>query len=171
VQLLNVRGIGTRNDCQLTINFLIRIYHIRLNFRGKLDIPMSNAAKASVGEKLIKEHAIPVKCIMDLLIDTEIPKKNEDLEIHLDRVMKLLDATTCRAYVTKEEDDKLTAAGFADRMPAGFVYPWATPWIRYEKVGIKIEGLDRYMEAFATAATRAHEFEDAARAKKKRAHG
>jgi len=116
-------------------------------------------------EKLIKEHAIPVKCIMDLLIDTEIPKADDDLEPHLDRVMKLLDATTCRAYVTETEDRRLTALKLADRMPDGFAYPWSDPWVRYKAAGIEIEGLDEFMAAFAKAATEAHRAEEALRLK------
>jgi hypothetical protein len=161
VQVRNVRNIGTRNDCQLAINFLIRNYHVRLTFLSRLAIPVSNAARTSPGDKLIKEHAIPVACIMKLLIDEEITNTDTPLEQHIDRVMKLLDATTCRAVITKSEDDRLTAQSLADRMPEGFSYPWADPWIRYRKAGIEIDGLEDYTSAFAAAAARAHAEEDA----------
>lgn len=161
VQLHNVKGIGTRNDCQLAINFLIRMYHVRLTFMSKLPMPMSNEAIASSGEKLIKEHAIPVATIMKLLIDSEIPATDAPVDQLIDRVMKLLDATTCRALVTKREDARLTAANLADRMPEEFAYPWADPWVRYKKAGIVIDGLDEYTKAFAEAAVMAHAAEDA----------
>jgi hypothetical protein len=166
VQLYNVNGIGTRNDCQLAINFLIRMYHVRLTFMSRLPMPMSNAARLATGEKLIKEHAIPVATIMKLLIDSEIPPTRLPIEQLLDRVMKLLDATTCRALVTKEEDTRLTAANLADRMPEGFSYPWADPWVRYKKAGIEIDGLEEYTKAFAEAAAAAHAVEEARRADK-----
>jgi hypothetical protein len=166
VQLYNVDGIGTRNDCQLAINFLIRMYHVRLTFMSRLPMPMSNAARLASGEKLIKEHAIPVATIMKLLIDSEIPPTRLPIEQLLDRVMKLLDATTCRALVTKEEDARLTAANLADRMPEGFSYPWADPWVRYKKAGIEIDGLEEYTKAFAEAAAAAHAAEEARRADK-----
>lgn len=164
VQLYKVRKIGTRNDCQLAINFLIRMYHVRLTFMSRLPMPMSNAARLASGEKLIKEHAIPVATIMKLLIDSEVPKTEVAVEQLLDRVMKLLDATTCRALVTKAEDASLTAANLADRMPEGFSYPWADPWVRYKKAGIGIDGLDEYTKAFADAAAAAHATEEALRA-------
>lgn len=166
VQLYNVDGIGTRNDCQLAINFLIRMYHVRLTFMSRLPMPMSNAARLASGEKLIKEHAIPVATIMKLLIDSEIPPTRLPIEQLLDRVMKLLDATTCRALVTKEEDTRLTAANLADRMPEGFSYPWADPWVRYKKAGIEIDGREEYTKAFAEAAAAAHAAEEARRADK-----
>lgn len=72
---------------------------------------------------LVYEHAIPVNLVIRAFL-AEVPEDTAALRSRLD-------AHAQRVIITKEEDERLTAAGFRSRLPdAGDV------WSRYREVGI-----------------------------------
>jgi hypothetical protein len=77
--------------------------------------------------RLIKDHAIPVAVLRDMLFD-EQPESINEVRAFLIRHYRF-------GIITSDEDAKLTSAGLRSRMPAG----WSTadgPFARYEMVGI-----------------------------------
>jgi hypothetical protein len=79
------------------------------------------------GRRLMKDHAVPVAVLRDILFE-EQPNSVEE-------VRAFLLEHYCFGIITEDEDRKLNAAGLRSRMPEG----WTTadqPFARYEKVGI-----------------------------------
>lgn len=142
---------GTQNDCQLVINFLIRKYHDRFEVEAPLATeytPQAIEAKKR-GERVVKEHAIPVACVMRELIARQCMASMGDIDLLLPQVEAVLKASAGRRYVSRDEDRALR--GFIDTMPAGHeCYPWPAPWIRHDMAGIpfKLKGtMDPQREA------------------------
>ena len=131
---------GTRNDCHLVINRLIREYHDRLEVERRIApaqyTPKALAAKARK-ERLVKEHAVPVACIMRELIDRQCKAANGDMDALVPKVHEILLSTARRTYIAQEENQALR--GYEDRMPEGHeIYPWQNIWIRHERAGIPL---------------------------------
>jgi hypothetical protein len=134
---------GTRNDCQLVINHLIRHYHDRFEAEKHIVTeytPQAMEAKEN-GGRVVKEHAIPVACVMRELIDHQCQASNGDLNALVPQVEAILQASAHRRYVSQDEDRALME--FVDTMPVGHHrYQWADPWVRHDTVGIpfKLKG-------------------------------
>lgn len=128
---------GTRNDCQLVINHLIRKYHDRLEAEKHIvtDYTPQATEARNKGGKVIKEHAIPVACVMRELIDRQCMALKGDLDTLVPEVEAILQASAGRRYVSADEDRALIE--FVDKMPAGHErYRWDDPWVRHTAVGI-----------------------------------
>jgi hypothetical protein len=78
-------------------------------------------------ERLVKDHAIPVAVLRDLLFD-EQPNSIEEVRVVLLRYYRF-------GIITDEEDRTLNAAGLRSRMPADWITE-LSPFARYERVGI-----------------------------------
>jgi hypothetical protein len=84
---------------------------------------------------VVKEHAIPVACVMRELICRQCKATKGTLDKLVPRVKAILQASAARRYVSQEEDRALRE--FVDTMPKGHErYRWKNPWIRHETVGI-----------------------------------
>jgi hypothetical protein len=92
---------------------------------------VSHAAARTLGgiarERLMKDHAIPVAVLRDLLFDRQ-PDSIEQVRAVLLRHYRF-------GVITEQEDRLLNAAGLRSRMPEGWT-PNDGPFARYEKVGI-----------------------------------
>ncbi|MGG7604699.1 hypothetical protein [Massilia sp. BKSP1R2A-1] len=132
--------LSTRNDCQLVVNNLIRSYHARLAARSKDPLPSSKKAitERKRGNKPIVEHAIPVACIMKHLLEKTVKGDFVDGPALIPKVMKVLDATALRAWVTKSEHNALRNLGLECCMPEGHKHPWPDRWARYRIAKIEL---------------------------------
>lgn len=107
---------GTPNDCQLTINPLIRVYHELIIKEREINVPATPRARlAKAGLKLrgkarakenlepvILEHAIPAHEVVCRLMDLD--PNHLDFESN---VSETLEDTFNVAWVVKAEHDKL----------------------------------------------------------------
>lgn len=125
------KGRGTQNDCQLSINHLLRTYHhLKLKKRLYGQVPATPAGRLahSAGSGYHLEHAIPIACVMWALFNHVTER---DFDKAYQQVQKVIDATMYVAYVTHAEHAKLNRL-FPSSMPSGYDYPWLDPWIRYK---------------------------------------
>jgi hypothetical protein len=95
---------------------------------------ISQAAARTLGslarERLMKDHAIPVAVLRDLLFD-EQPKSVDEIRAFMLRYYRF-------GIITQEEDDSLNAAGLRSKMPR----QWNrgdSPFARYDAVGIVVQ--------------------------------
>lgn len=133
-------GIGTQNDCQLGLNFLLRRYHLRmLEERRYGDIPATPDGYRAVGEGAGHhlEHAIPIASIMWALLNEVTATV---LAEAIEQARNVVDSTMLLAYVSTAEHRRLNTA-FACTMPAHAAeYPWKGDdvWARYSAAGVPI---------------------------------
>ena len=80
-----------------------------------------------VRDRLVKDHAVPVALLRDLLFD-EQPRTIEEIRAFLLRHYRI-------GIITQEEDERLRAAGLRSRMPEDWRRE-ESPFGRYEQVGI-----------------------------------
>lgn len=85
-----------------------------------------------VRERLMKDHAIPVAVVRDMLFD-EQPNSIEQIRAFMLK-------NYCIGIITDEEDRTLNAAGLRSRMPPGWTIADG-PFARYEAVGIVAQDL------------------------------
>lgn len=133
VTLYKKHKIGTRNDCQLVVNFLIRHYHNRLLSERKAKIRQTENAKLAIalGEKVYREHAIPVACIMAALIDDPRILDPELVAVLPSVEMFLLESAKL-VLVSEKEAMQLKSAKLDHSMPVGHeTPPWDEPFVRY----------------------------------------
>lgn len=141
--------IGTRNDCQLVINRLIRVFHDRLLIEKLISVSWTEEAfeSAKAGSKVHKEHAIPVATIMRELIETQCTKTNTDSTVQqlTPKIVDFLKDTAKLVWVSTIENERLTKAELAHCMPKGHEnYPWPEPYIRYVITNLSaLKNLDR----------------------------
>lgn len=97
---------------------------------------VSAAAARTLGglarERLMKDHAIPVAVVRDMLFD-EQPNSIEEIRAFMLK-------NYCFGIITETEDRKLNAAGLRSRMPQGWTIA-DCPFARYEVVGIVAQDL------------------------------
>ena len=93
-----------------------------------LALPHSPSARAqrAAGQRkgLVFEHVLPISIVVRRLLQ-DVPGDEQALRA-------VLDATSDRVIVTKDEDKTITAAGFGARVPDE-----ADPWSRYACLGLK----------------------------------
>jgi len=120
---------GTPNDCQLTINPLVRAYHVMLMRESGIELPSTPLAKQARADKksAIREHVIPAHEVVCRLMDVDPSCKDFDYFIK-----EILDSTFNVAWVVKEEHKRLNSK----HMHSLPVKPEATPQqlaeLRYE---------------------------------------
>jgi len=78
-------------------------------------------------ERLMKDHAIPVAVLRDMLFEKQ-PQTVEEIRAFMLRHY-------CFGIITEEEDGILNKAGLRSQMPAGWT-PADSPFARYEALGI-----------------------------------
>lgn len=130
-------GHGTQNDCQLSINHLLRSYHhLKLRKGGYAQVFATTGGKAAhlEGKGYHLEHAIPIACVMWALFNNVTA---QDFDRACEQVQKIIDDTMYVAYVTHDEHAELNRL-YASSMPPGYEYPWEDPWIRYQKAKVEI---------------------------------
>jgi hypothetical protein len=133
-----VPKISTDNDCKLVIAHAVRAYQ-KLRYPASRGLPSTVAAREKLlaREPAIREHAVPVGCVLNALMKLVDP---HDVGAARAMVLEILETSTVLAWVTKEEHAQLSQ----DTMPKGFSsYPWADVWARYHdaKVDIPVEPL------------------------------
>jgi hypothetical protein len=129
------RGRGTQNDCQLSINHLLRTYHnlkLKKSLYGRVPATPKGRIAHAAGSGYHLEHAIPIACVMWALFNN-VTERNFDRAYG--QVQKVIDDTMYVAYVTHKEHAELNLQ-FASSMPSGATYPWSDPWIRYKEAGV-----------------------------------
>lgn len=128
---------GTVNDCQVVLNHLIRKYSEPLKREGNQKIYSSKKlSQLELGKKKIREHAIPVKVIMQYLLDLNLEKGDENLK---NTIEKYLNENLIIVYLTHDEDNELTKK-YRDSMPDKYKNPtseyYQDIWCRYKLAGI-----------------------------------
>lgn len=78
-------------------------------------------------ERLMKDHAVPVAVLRDMLFDGQLQS--------IDEVRAFLLRHYRFGIITEEQDSSLNRAGLRSRMPDGWTVN-DSPFARYEKVGI-----------------------------------
>jgi hypothetical protein len=129
------KGRGTQNDCQLSINHLLRTYHhlkLRKGLYGLVPATPKGRKAHTNGSGYHLEHAIPIACVMWALFN-KVTERGFDRAY--DQVQEVINSTMYVAYVTHEEHAKLNRK-FASSMPSGSTYPWSDPWIRYKEAKV-----------------------------------
>lgn len=124
---------STDNDCKLVIAHAVRAYQ-RLLYPATRGLPATAKARANLlaRETAIREHVVPVGCILNTLMHFVEPG---DVQVARARVIDILETSTILAWVTKDEHAKLSQ----DTMPeAYFYYPWKDVWARYSDAGIDV---------------------------------
>jgi hypothetical protein len=130
------KGHGTQNDCQMSINHLLRAYHhlkLKKGLYGQVPATPAGRAAHTAGSGYHLEHAIPIACVMWALFNNVTQR---DFDQAYDQVQKVIDDTMYVAYVTHDEHAKLNRR-FASSMPPGSKYPWPDPWVRYKKAEVE----------------------------------
>lgn len=127
-------GSSTVNDCQVVLNHLIRKY----SEPSKTKIYDSKASKElNPGQRKVREHAIPVKVIMQYLLSLKITQSDEILK---KTIKEYLNENLIIVHLTPAEDQLLNRAGVSDSMPQGYSDPtheyYQDIWSRYKLAGI-----------------------------------
>lgn len=122
-----------KNECRRNLNIALHQYwqnkEMGLHSTSQRHkIPMSMQAK-STNEKTQVEHVVPLKVIVDLLLDLEQPTK--------ETVGTLLSNFYRVCLVTVEEHKRLTDAGLRSKMPDD--WDGKDPYARYRVVGIECD--------------------------------
>lgn len=86
-------------------------------------------------DRLVKDHAIPVSVLRDMLFETQ-PQTQEDVREFL-RVHYRI------GIITATEHAALSAAGLTSRMPSGWRTKGDSLFLRYENAGIVAQDLSR----------------------------
>lgn len=129
---------GTVNDCQVVLNHLIRKYSEPLKRDKKQIIYYSEGLKRlKPGEKKIREHVIPVKTIMQYLLNLNLEIGDKNLK---NTIEKYLNENLIIVYLTHDEDKMLTRIGIKDSMPQEYSNQnseyYQDKWARYKVAGI-----------------------------------
>ena len=121
---------------KILLNHLIRKY----SEPSKTKIYNSKASKElKPGQKKVREHAIPVKVIMQYLLGLSITiNDDEDLK---EKIKEYLNKNLIIVRLTPAEDKLLTKAGVSDSMPQGYYSDpthdyYQNIWSRYKLAGI-----------------------------------
>jgi hypothetical protein len=89
---------------------------------------------SSTNVKLIHDHAVPRKIIIDKIFGINSPTEND--------VRQIFDKYLNGVIITKDEDKQLNANGYRQKMPSEFQdrnqSDYDNSWLRYKKVGIKV---------------------------------
>lgn len=84
--------------------------------------------------KLIHDHAVPRKIIIDKIFGINSPTETD--------VRQIFDKYLNGVIITKDEDKQLNANGYRQKMPSEFQdrnqSDYDNSWLRYKKVGIKV---------------------------------
>lgn len=129
------KGHGTQNDCQVSINHLLRVYHhlkLKKGLYGQVPATLKGRIAHTAGRGYHLEHAIPIACVMWALFNNVTQR---DFDKAYEQVQKVIDDTMYVAYVAHDEHAKLNRH-FASSMPSGSQYPWPDPWIRYKEADV-----------------------------------
>ena len=124
---------STDNDCKLVIAHAVRAYQ-RLHFPITRGLPATVKAREKLqsGETAIREHVVPVGCVLNALMHFVDPT---DVQAARAMVIEILDASTILAWVTKGEHARLSQ----DTMPSDYsTYPWKDVWARYREAEIDV---------------------------------
>lgn len=130
------KGRGTQNDCQLSINHLLRTYHhrkLKEDSYGPVPATREGRAAYTAGSGYHLEHAIPIACVMWALFNNVTER---EFGSAYEQVQEVIRNTMHVAYVTHKEHADLNRE-FASSMPSGSTYPWPDPWIRYKEAGVE----------------------------------
>jgi hypothetical protein len=126
-------GATTANDCKLVIAHAIREYQ-KLLFPANRGLPATPKARAwmEIGGRAIREHVVPVGCVINALMHFVEPGDPAIARAH---VRDILERSSILVWVTKDEHDELSQ----DCMPNGYSsYPWADVWARYREAEIAL---------------------------------
>lgn len=97
--------------------------------------------------RLVKDHAIPVAVLRDMLFD-EQPGSIEEVRLMMQRKYRI-------GILIHEEDDMLSKSGLRSKMPVGWVKS-DSPFARYEQVGIVAQDVGLCGNAIRVPVKRAH---------------
>jgi hypothetical protein len=131
ILLWNIGKQGTINDCKHAIAHNVRAFQRRLITEEKVNgvLITSNALKAEKSLRQL-EHAIPVGCLMNLLL---FMVKTSELSEAATQIDKLLRGNTVLVWVTKDEHAELNKK-YQCKMPDGFdTFPWKDKLARYSQ--------------------------------------
>ena len=127
---------GTENDCKLVINNLIRAFSSPYIKDKSLKTYYSK--NINNGAKIIKEHLLPVKEIMNYFLNLQLDTSNkkalaESIHTYLTEVLVIV-------HITKEEDAALNKSGYQRKMPEDYFDSnsslYKDIWARYKSSNI-----------------------------------
>lgn len=123
----------TANDCQLLVRHALRAYHSLFKRENPHDMYYTIGARIAIdtGHPVHLEHAIPVQAVTVSLMETRARTLNEMVKL----ISPIVKQSCVFVKVTISEHDMLNE-GFAHKMPGNEMYPWKSPWARYESVGL-----------------------------------
>lgn len=132
----------TINDCKVVVNHLIRKFSEPLGKAGRAQVKVSKAVSASGGGNSIKDHAVPVLVLMEVMLGWS----NEQLKItdeNIKAVEKFLSESLLVVEITPEEDLLLCNNKLQRSMPPGWQDEghqyFRDPLARYKHCQIEIE--------------------------------
>lgn len=132
--------------CKDVLNKLLRMHTDELidgiDGRNHYGYTYSKNAAAAIKlkekQRLVRDHAVPIDAIVNLLIAKNEPsvpciqsKETISMRIELESYLRVV-------VVTKAEDNLLTRSGLKSIMPEGWPEE-GSPYARYREVGIEIE--------------------------------
>ncbi len=130
-----VDNLGTVNDCKVVVNHLIRKFSEPLTKEGLQKQYKSTLLKE--GDKVIKEHLIPVKEIMETLLELNLDEPKFELA---EQIHQFLTEALVIVRVSEAEDAILNKQGFQQKMPASYRDSNSVLhndiWARYKSAGI-----------------------------------
>ena len=126
---------GTENDCKLVINNLIRAFSSP-SIKDQ-SLKTYDSKNINNGSKIIKEHLLPVKeimnCFLNLPLDTSKEDLAESIHTYLTEVLVIV-------HITKEEDAALNKSGYQQKMPEDYFDSnsslYKDIWARYKSSNI-----------------------------------
>lgn len=94
-----------------------------------VNLYQSDEAKGKTKKEVIRDHVVPHKIVMEMLLSLDKLSKDSAWEV-IEKYYKI-------CSVTREEDRKLNEADLKSKMPEGWCKNEGDPFARYEKVGIR----------------------------------
>jgi len=92
----------------------------------------SEQAKGLKRKEVIYEHVVPHSIVMDKLLALN--------DLRNEKIFKVIEKFYIVCAITKEEDKRLSAAGFRSKMPDGWNADTDSVYARYNAVGIVVYG-------------------------------
>lgn len=129
-------GFLDKNTAKTTLNAILRNYGEHIASRRLTNLVSRMASEAKPKEKKIREHAVPLKVIIDQILLFPLTSVSPTQENIMNMAIDLQDYLM-EVLVLEDEDRMLTRHKLKEAMPTG--WKWGDSALsRYREVGIEV---------------------------------